>query len=125
MFGKSFFVSVLKAVCVALSAALVGILVFAFVIKVASLPSAAVKAVNQFIKVIAIFCGCFFCLKEDKGLLKGAITGVAFTCVIYLLFLLIDGSALKLSFFWADMAFGLVVGAISGIVSVNVKDRSR
>lgn len=122
--SKNFFVSVIKAVCVALSAALIGILIFAFVIKIATLPTQAVKAVNQFIKVIAIFCGCFFCLKEDKGLIKGAITGTAFTCVIYLLFLLIDGSAFNLPFFWADLAFGLVVGAISGVVSVNVKGRA-
>lgn len=121
---KLFFASVIKAVAIATVAALTGILVFAFIVKVATLPSTAVKAVNQFIKAIAVFCGCFFALKESNGLARGAVVGVLFTVDIYLIFTLISGG-LSVTEFWADAAFGLIVGAISGIVSVNVKAKNR
>lgn len=120
---KLFFASIIKAVTIAVVAALTGILVFAFIIKIATLPSAAVKAVNQFIKAISVFCGCFFALKESNGLARGATVGVLFTVIIYLIFTLISGE-FSIAEFWADAAFGLIVGAISGILSVNVKGRN-
>ncbi len=121
---KLFFASIIKAVAIAVVAALTGIVVFAFIVKIATLPSTAVKAVNQFIKAISIFCGCFFALKKNNGLARGAAVGVFFTVIVYLIFMMISGS-LSVTGFWADAAFGLIVGAISGILSVNVKSGNR
>lgn len=118
------FLSVLKGAVVALCSALAGLLILAFIVTIADLPTSAVKAVNQFIKVIAIFCGCFFSVKE-KGALKGAGIGLLFTTTIYLIFAIINASDLSAKAFWGDMAFGLVVGVISGIIAANVRGERR
>lgn len=123
MSGKEFFRSVGKGILVSVIAALIGVSLFAAVVKIATLPVNAVKAVNQFIKVVAVFCGCFFSLKTDKGALKGATVGLFFTVIIYLVFLLIDGTPFMQKSFWLDLLFGTVVGAISGIMTVNVRGK--
>lgn len=114
------FLPVLKGVVAALCAAFAGLLIFAVVLTIVDLPSSTVKAVNQFIKVIAIFCGCFFTVKE-KGAVKGAVIGLTFTVLIYLIFALINASGLNGKAFWSDAAFGLIAGVISGIISANVR----
>lgn len=60
MSAKRFCLSVIKSAVIALAGALSGILIFSVIVKVAMLPVAAVRAVNQFIKAVSLFCGCFF-----------------------------------------------------------------
>ena len=118
---KGFVLSVLSGAFVATITALISILIFASIIKVFTLDNSVVKTVSQFLKVLAIFLGCMFSLRDNKGLIKGATVGVVFTAVIYLLFKLVDGTIVFGSSFIVDLLFGLIVGAISGIISVNLK----
>ncbi len=120
---NNFIVQIIKGVFTALIVALVGVLIFAGVLKIANLNDGVIKAVNQFIKVLAVFLGCFFSLKEDKGLIKGMLVGLASALLISLTFALICGN---LSFglgFIIDLAFMTVIGIISGIITVNVKGK--
>ena len=118
-----FFSSIIKGVLLSTIIALIGVLVFALVIKLLCLNSAAVKTVNQFLKVLAIFLGCFFSITESKGLIKGAFIGGLSSIIIYLLFALLVGQMDFGSSFIVDVIFSAVVGAISGIISINVKKR--
>ncbi len=119
-----FFLSVLKGTVIALIFVLVGILIFALVIKVASLGEKVIKPVNQFIKVIAVFVGCFFALKGSLGFLKGGLVGILSTILVYLVFSLLGGS-LNFGFpFIIDLLFCAAAGILSGIISVNVKKDS-
>lgn len=113
--------SVLKGVLTVVMISLIGVLIFGFIVKAFYLPTAVIKGVNQFLKVIAIFIGCFFFLRENKGLIKGILTGVISTIIIYLIFALIGGKAYFSLPFLIDVVFSLIVGAISGIVAVNVR----
>ena len=110
---------IVKGVGVALITALVGILVFAFVAKTASLSSGVIKAVNQFLKILSVFMGCLTAVKGGKGLLKGIFVGALFTVLIYLIFSLVGGQALFSLNFFIDLVFGIVIGAISGIITVK------
>lgn len=101
--------------------ALLFILVFAGLIKGFNMGSGVIKPVNQFIKALAIFIGCFFCVKECKGLIKGAIIGVAFTIIIHLLFALVGSVTFFSLGLLLDIIFGLIIGAISGVISVNIR----
>lgn len=121
MSAKRFCLSVIKSAVIALAGALSGILIFSVIVKVATLPVAAVRAVNQFIKAVSLFCGCFFSLKESKGMVKGALAGMLFTLLVYSVFLAIDSSAFTAKSFWLDETFDLIVGAVSGAVAVNVR----
>ena len=121
--GGGFFSSIIKGVLFATIIALVGVLVFALVIKYLCLNSAAIKTINQFLKVLAIFLGCFFSIGESKGLIKGALIGGLSSVIIYLLFALFVGQMDFGSSFIVDVIFSIVVGGISGIISINVKKR--
>ena len=118
---SAFFSSVIKGVFTALITTLLGVLIFAFIIKIAMLPSGVIKAVNQFIKVLAIFLGGAFFVKGKAGLIKGALIGAISTAVTFLLFGLFGvGVSFGASFF-LELLFGTIVGGLSGIIAVNLK----
>lgn len=109
-----------KAVGVAVAFCLAAVLVFAFVIKIASLPSSVIMPVNQVIKAAAIFLGCIIGLSNNKGWLKGGIAGILSVVCAYVIFSLIAGSFEWDLSFLLELLFGLVAGVISGIVAVNL-----
>lgn len=112
--------SVFKGVGLALIVTLVGILIFALILKMTGLTGLVVKAVNQFIKILSIFLGCMFFVGNNKGLAKGILIGLIYTLICYCIFFLL-GTTLTPTNMLVDMICGGVIGAISGIVSVNLK----
>ena len=119
--SQNFFASVLKGALFAIIVSLISILIFAFIIKIAYLNNGVIKAVNQFIKILSVFLACTFCLKNRAGLIGGALIGLIFTLVTYLLFALFLGQTNFGATFIIEIIFMLVIGAVSGIISVNLK----
>lgn len=118
---KGFFSSILIGSAAAFGFMIIGIAVFAAVVKICCLNASVIKAVNQFIKVIAIFFGCMIAVKNSVGYIKGALVGIIAIFFIYLLFAFFggfNGHGLLL-----DLLFSAIIGSISGIVSVNIKNR--
>ena len=112
-----------KSVCIAAIVTLAAVLVFALLVKLFSIGSGAITAVNQVIKAVAIFVGCMVCVKPGRGLLKGLVSGVAVIILTYFLFALLAGG---IAFGWAsvlDLVFGAFVGAVSGFVAGFVKNK--
>lgn len=99
---------------------IIGILLLAGVIKIFSLSEIGIKTANQFVKTIAIFLGCITCLKNDKGLIKGLVVGIIFCLLLHLVFAIL-GSWVGIKSFFLDLIFCIIVGIISGIISVNVR----
>ena len=118
---KSFFMQVLKAVIISLSILLVGILLFSIVVKFALLNDGVIKAVNQFIKILAIFLGVFFSIKEGKGLLKGVLIGFVFAVFSNLIFSIMAKAPFFPLSLLIDLVFNMLIGVISGIIAVNIK----
>lgn len=106
---------------VAVFCMLIFVLLFAIVVKVATLNSTAVKVVNQFIKIIAIFTACVFCVKEERGLVKGALIGLVSGVFIHIIFAFIGAGTGFGASLILDVIFTSIVGAISGILVVNVR----
>lgn len=123
MQSKTFLTSVIKAIALSLICSLVGILLFALVVKIVALPDGIIKTVNQFIKVIAVFIGCFFSVKGKLGLVKGGVSGALCTLLLYAVFALMSGSSVFSVQMLADMAFTAIVGGISGVIAVNMKGK--
>nr|MBO4517369.1 TIGR04086 family membrane protein [Clostridia bacterium] len=123
MQSKTFFASVIKATVLSLICSLVGILVFALVVKIMALTDGTVKTVNQFIKVMAVFIGCFFSVKGKLGIVKGAVSGALCTVLLYTVFALMSGSGIFTAQTFADILFTAVVGGIAGIVAVNLRGK--
>ena len=119
---KIFGFNLVKAVLISLIFSCVSILIFALVLYLFSIPNEAVKPVNCLIKVLAVFIGCFFSIKGEKGLIKGVIYGAIITVTAFLFFSLLGGEfAFGISFLW-EVLLGLTVGAVAGIVTVNKKN---
>ena len=118
---SGFIGGVIKGISTVIIITLLSVLVFAGIVKLATLSSSVIKAVNQFIKIISVFLGCAFTVKESKGLIKGIIIGAISTVITYLLFALIGGGVSFGLNFLLDVVLGVVVGGTSGVISVNFK----
>ncbi len=117
---KSIF-QIVKAAAAAVIISLAFVLIFTLIIQLFSLPLDAVKPVNQVFKIISIAAGGLIFIRGEKGLIKGAIYGLAAVLVTYLLYGLISGSLAISWKFAIEILLGVVAGGISGIIAVNIK----
>ena len=119
--NTSFFSQTIKGVFASIIVMLASILIFSFVIKFARLENGVVKSVNQFIKVLSVFLGCSFCVRGGMGFIKGCFIGAISTTLFFVIFSFF-GAQVSFGFsFVLELIFGALCGAISGIISVNVK----
>lgn len=121
--GSSAFLCIAKGVAVGFCVALVGILIFAFILRFTSISDKLIAPVNQVIKGVSIFFGVFIGLKKHKemGLLNGFLIGLLFTIVAFLVFSILDGAFCFDRTLLNDIIFGSIIGAICGIICVNLK----
>lgn len=115
---SSLFLAVLKGVITAIFVTLVGVLIFAFVIKMTGISSSAIRPVNQVIKSVSIFVGTLLGLKKNKskGLVKGVLIGLFYAIISFVLFSILNKSfALNITLL-IDIVFLSAIGAISGII---------
>ena len=113
----------LKSSIFSIIVSLVGILLFALILRFSTLPTSVVKPVNQFIKILSIFLGCFYCLSQEKGIFKGLLSGILFGLSINLLFSLFSGENIAIGKMGIELLFCAIIGAICGIISVNLKNK--
>lgn len=112
---------VVTSVVISLCVTIVGVLLFALVVKFLSLSSSAVLIGNTVIKLLSIFLGNFLGIKEKvDGALKGAFSGVIYVLLSYFIFSLLSGEGLFAGINIVGVLFGVIVGLISGIISVNL-----
>ena len=83
-----FFPQLIKGILTGVIATIAGILIFAVIVNLTGINQSVIKGVNQFIKIISVFIGCLFSFSGEKGLIKGAISGIIITVITYLIFLL-------------------------------------
>ena len=118
---KEFFSGIFKGVLTAVIITLVGVLIFACLLKFTLFGIGVIKAVNQFIKIIAIFLGCSLNIRGKNGLVRGTVMAFLTTIITYLLFSLFCGQMVFGNNFILDLIFTSVIGGVSGIISVNIK----
>ncbi len=123
---KTMIISILKGCLTALCVSLVGILIFAFILKFTNISDSVINPVNQVIKGVSIFLGVFIGLKKEKemGLVSGLLIGLIFTMLAFTVFSILDGRFVFDRTLLNDMLFGGIMGAICGIICVNIKKSS-
>ena len=108
---------IVKASAAAVIVSLIFVLIFTLIIQLFSLPLGAVKPVNQVFKILSIAIGGLIFIRGDKGIIYGFIAVI----VTYLLYGAISHS-LSISWkFIIEILLGVVCGAITGIIAVNIK----
>ena len=113
-----------KATLAAVIFCLACVLIFSLIIQLFSLPTDAVKPVNQVLKTLSIAAGGVLFIRGGRGLIKGAVYGVIAVLVTYVLFSVIASSFAVTWLFALEILLGAASGAISGIIGVNIKRRS-
>ncbi len=123
--GSGVLGQVIKGLLVALSISLVGILVFALIIRFTGIDNNFIMPINQVIKVISIFFGACISVRRDKtrGLYKGLLIGFIYTIFSFLLFSALSGSISFSVTILNDLLFGSIIGALSGIICANIRKR--
>lgn len=122
---RSFLLAIIKGSLIALCISLVGILIFAFILKFASISDKAIRPINQIIKGVSVLVGVFVAMRKvDKmGLVGGLLIGLVYTILAFVVFSLLDGNFEFNLTLLNDFLFGGIMGAICGIIAVNVKRR--
>lgn len=115
--------TILKGSLIALCFTMLGILIFAFILKFTNIPESVIAPVNQVIKGASVFLGVFIGLKKSKemGLVSGLMIGLIYTLVAFTVFSVLDGGFCFDKRLLNDTLFGGVMGAICGIICVNIK----
>ncbi|MBQ3047729.1 MAG: TIGR04086 family membrane protein [Clostridia bacterium] len=113
----------IKGIFVSLITTLIGIFLFALILKFVNLGDTIIKIVNQIIKILSVLFGVKICLKgnKTKGLLKGIVVGVLYTVFSYFIFsILVSNFAFGLNFLYDILFLGLA-GLVCGVIFVNGK----
>ena len=114
---------ILKAVLFSTLISLGLVLIFAMIIKFASLPSNVIMPVNIAIKIVSVLIGTLIGFKQPQnGLLKGAVSGLIYMLFTFFIFAALSGFK-DVKFSWIDLITLPIAGAISGIMAVNIRSR--
>lgn len=114
---------VLKTVLFSTLISLGAVLIFAIIVRFASVPSKVILPVTIAIKIISVFVGALISFKNTQnGLVKGAIAGLLYMLFTFLVFAALTGFK-DVKFSWIDLVTLPLAGALSGIVAVNVKSK--
>ena len=111
--------NVVKGIGIAITVSLVCVLIFSAIVKFCMLSSTVIRAVNQFFKIISVFLGCFFAVKQNKGLVKGIAIGLIYTLLIHLIFCLLSNHAYFTTTLLWDLVMAIVCGGVFGAIAVN------
>ena len=110
--------SICKGVLCAVIVTLLFILGFALVVQLSGISSNAITPIMQVVKVVCIFVAVAIALKpaRSKGWLYGALVGILYMVVTFLIFSIMDGQ-FKIGFSaLSDLLFQSLVGLVSGVI---------
>lgn len=123
--NKNFVFDVLRATIISVIVSLVLVLVFALLVNLINIKNSVIMPVNQVIKALSILAGCFIGFKDNRqGAFKGALSGLLYTLLAILVFGIISNSVKFNAMSLLDIALGIIAGAISGILAVNLRKKA-
>lgn len=120
---KDFIIKALKGAVMGLIITIVGVLIFAVVIKESGADDQLISAVNQILKVVSIFIAAFIGTRnlESKQIPAGVISGVAYVLLGFFTFSLIEGALGDLPLMLADLAMAAVIGMLTAMIFGRLK----
>ena len=124
--ARHYFFEIVKAIIVAVIISLAAILILAFIVKTANIPTDALPIINQCIKGISILTACLWCLRLPRnGWLRGLTVGIVYILVAYVIFSLLNSAKFNIGLsLLNDIALGSVTGLVSGIIAMLIRKRS-
>lgn len=116
--SRPMIMDIAKGVIIALIVTVAAVLALALIVKEKGIDSAAISAVNQTIKVAAIFIAAMISSRaaKEKQLITGALSGLVYIVAGYLIFSLIEGDWGDITLLLTDAAMGIMIGALVGLI---------
>ncbi|MGI5849899.1 MAG: TIGR04086 family membrane protein [Christensenellales bacterium] len=117
----------LKGTLVSMVFTIAVILLFALIIKETGLSDGVISPVNQIIKIAGIIAASYFAIKglTEKQWICGALAGIMYMLLSYLIFSLIEGVFGNVALLFSDMLMGLLIGMVFAIIAANFLGRTR
>ena len=117
---------IVKCSLIGIVSTLIGIVIFAVVLKFSNLPLTFIKWVNDLIKIFSIFI-MVMCIKRANGdrlMFKALFAGLIYSLLTYVIFSILNGDfVLGLSFLY-DILFALIVSAIVSVI-INILNQKK
>ncbi len=112
-----------RGVLAAAAVTVLGVVVFALLIKWLALSDTVISVLNQALKLIAIFIGARACVGRGGtgGVLKGALVGLLYMALGIVGYAFLSGLSLAPSAYLADLGMGVAAGGLCGMIMSNLK----
>jgi len=119
---KANFLNILKGTLIGVLVSVSLIIVFAITLKFVDMSDTVIKIINQVIKVLSIFFGCFIIFRQDssRALIKGSVLGLMYSLIAFVVFSILSGTFTFGLSNILDLLFGCVFGAICGVFCANL-----
>ena len=117
------FLVILKASLFAVIISLICFVLYALVMKLANLQESIIPPVNQAIRIVSMVVGGAAAARssKSKGWLKGALTGLLYIVWAFIISGIFGGGYIFDTVLLSDVLLGIVVGAIGGIIGINIE----
>jgi len=118
--------AVIKGILHSVVLSLILVFAFALIILVTGMSSSFIRPGAQIIKVISIFWGVAVALRgiEKRGWLFGALVGLLYTVIIFLIFSIIDTNFGITSGLLADILFACGIGTVSAMILKTLRAKT-
>ena len=120
----SSFLSILKACLIGLVVTLLGIVLFAIVLKFVDVSSNVIGYINDAIKAISLFVTVLIIKKANNGklLLKSIVAGVIYAVLTFIIFSILNGQVVFNMSVLYDLLFSIITAIIVSVI-VNLLNR--
>lgn len=112
-----------KSVLMAYIISIIMLIVYGIILSITSLSETSLPTAVMIITVASIaLAGIYSAIKvESMGWLNGAIVGLSYMVILFLLGIIFKTGAALDSFLLFRLFLGFVVGALAGIIGINLK----
>lgn len=122
VFQKEHISDVVRAVLYSLVISVVCVLLYAVLVKFLVMSDTAILIGNTIIKLVSILVGTFFAFRNlQQGVIKGILVGLLYVIFSHFIFSMLSGNGLFAGLDFVSIIFCIMLGAISGIIVVNVR----
>ena len=114
---------IVRGLLAALAVTVLGVVVFALLIKWLNLSDTVISVLNQGLKLGAIFIGARACIGRggSGGMLKGAVVGLGYMMMGIMGYAFLSGLSLVPAAYLADLGMGVAAGGLCGTIMSNLQ----
>ena len=116
-----------KGLIAAVLVTLLGMLLMAAAVIFIGMGDGAIRILNQFLKIIAVFLGTFLAVGRggERGLVTGAGLGALYAAAGYVLYICLGENPFDIVALMGEMTICAAAGAVTGVICANMKKRKK